>query len=130
VIQWYDCLRLDVDEKIEEVLSQCEKECQSALKPEGLEDLAPVMNTAVETSYMTSFPATQPTPSTPRTHRMEKVQVLSTPRHPRTVPVGPPETPGGKAGVRLTPGSCHQFLRRLCPACFGGTLFGRSFDQE
>lgn len=127
-IQWYDCLRLDVDKQIEEVLALCEQECQDTLKLD--EDSDPMLNPGTETSYMISFPAM---PSTPHTQRLEKVQVLSTPRHPRTVPAcppGPPDTPGSKAGVHLTHGSCHQFLRRLCPACFGGTLFGRPFDQE
>ncbi|KIL57472.1 hypothetical protein M378DRAFT_16228 [Amanita muscaria Koide BX008] len=125
-IQWYDCLRLDIDKQVEEVLAVCEQECQRALKPEDLE-AASMPNPGPQTSYMISFPTT---PSTPRTQQLARVQVLSTPRHPRTVPISPSNTPGGKAEVHLMRGTCHQFLRRLCPACFGGTLFGRSFDQD
>ena len=29
----------------------------------------------------------------------------------------------------LTPGTCYQILQDLCPACFGGSEFGRSFTQ-
>jgi len=127
VIQWYNCLRLDVNRQIEEVLALCEQECQNALKLEDLEDSAPVLNPGTETSYMISFPAMH---STPHTQRLEKVQVLSTPQHLCTIPAGLPDTPGGKAGVHLTDGTCHQFLQRLCPACFSSRLFGRSFDLE
>ncbi|KAJ7598205.1 hypothetical protein C8J56DRAFT_1091394, partial [Mycena floridula] len=28
-----------------------------------------------------------------------------------------------------TPGECHQILQDLCPACFGGRLYGRSFQE-
>ncbi|KAJ7575335.1 hypothetical protein C8J56DRAFT_1032566 [Mycena floridula] len=30
---------------------------------------------------------------------------------------------------KLKPGQCAQFLQDLCPACFGGRLFGRTFQQ-
>ncbi|KAJ7575862.1 hypothetical protein C8J56DRAFT_800901 [Mycena floridula] len=41
-------------------------------------------------------------------------------------PVSPPPTPS-----MLEPGSgeCHPMLRELCPACFGGSHFGRSLQQ-
>ncbi|KAL0057265.1 hypothetical protein AAF712_016102 [Marasmius tenuissimus] len=29
----------------------------------------------------------------------------------------------------LRPGQCHEYLQRACPACFGGEIFGRSFNQ-
>ncbi|KAJ7579774.1 hypothetical protein C8J56DRAFT_867767 [Mycena floridula] len=28
-----------------------------------------------------------------------------------------------------TPGECHRILQDLCPACFGGRLYGRSFQE-
>ncbi|KAJ7598163.1 hypothetical protein C8J56DRAFT_1000125 [Mycena floridula] len=30
----------------------------------------------------------------------------------------------------LTPGECDQFLQDTCPACFGGRLWGRSFQDR
>lgn len=30
---------------------------------------------------------------------------------------------------KLTEGRCHPLLESLCPACFGGSKFGRSFQE-
>lgn len=31
--------------------------------------------------------------------------------------------------TQLTTGQCHRILQTRCPACFGGTRFGRTFNQ-
>ncbi|KAI9066824.1 hypothetical protein FKP32DRAFT_1621557, partial [Trametes sanguinea] len=31
---------------------------------------------------------------------------------------------------QLVPGRCHRILQKRCPACFGGTRFGRDFQRE
>ncbi|KAJ8095392.1 hypothetical protein PM082_023162 [Marasmius tenuissimus] len=41
--------------------------------------------------------------------------------------VSPPSQPNEP--VALQSGACHPYLQRLCPACFGGTEFGRTFQQ-
>jgi hypothetical protein len=40
-----------------------------------------------------------------------------------------PAEPQPTATSKMTPGQCARILRQLCPACFGGTSFGASFDD-
>ncbi|KAJ7580800.1 hypothetical protein C8J56DRAFT_794621, partial [Mycena floridula] len=36
--------------------------------------------------------------------------------------------PSGASLIALKPGECHRILRNACPACFGGSLYGKSFN--
>ncbi|KAJ8079186.1 hypothetical protein PM082_021686 [Marasmius tenuissimus] len=46
---------------------------------------------------------------------------------PSTTTALPPSQPDEPVGLQA--GACHPYLQRLCPACFGGTEFGRTFQQ-
>ncbi|KAI9059331.1 hypothetical protein FKP32DRAFT_1668689 [Trametes sanguinea] len=35
-----------------------------------------------------------------------------------------------RAERQLVPGKCHRILQKRCPACFGGTRFGRDFQRD
>jgi hypothetical protein len=48
---------------------------------------------------------------------------------PPIPPVQPPPEPQSTTTSTMTPGQCARLLRQLCPACFGGTSFGASFDD-
>ncbi|KAJ7585718.1 hypothetical protein C8J56DRAFT_788625, partial [Mycena floridula] len=38
------------------------------------------------------------------------------------------ERPSVPSVDQLKPGECHRILRNACPACFGGSLYGKSFN--
>lgn len=121
-IQWYDCLRLEIDKQIEDVLTACDNECKGALG--NLDDLAEVAGG--QTSLLMSFPSA---PSTPHAKRQIKVQELHTPlsiRPSDARAMHSPEKPDSM-GTQLEHGICHRYLRQLCPACFAGNMHGRPF---
>jgi hypothetical protein len=100
-IQWYDCLRLEIDKQLEGVLTSCGEVCKSASASIGTHD--PDNRAAGQTSYLMSFPST---PS----RRHTRVQELRTPQSTQPAP----DDRGAKnltAPSELKSGLCDHYLR-------------------
>ncbi|KAJ8081689.1 hypothetical protein PM082_007535 [Marasmius tenuissimus] len=59
---------------------------------------------------------------------------IPSPSQPASPTQSPPTTTtdnstSSGSPLPLQSGACHPYLQRLCPACFGGSEFGRSFQQ-
>ncbi|KAK1226507.1 hypothetical protein PQX77_010515 [Marasmius sp. AFHP31] len=95
-----------------------------ASPPSSESPATPPSNPPLPTSTPSNSPLTTPTPSN---------LPLPTPT-PGPVPASPAVPPAPPASTGHTPpippfeGSCDPYLQRLCPACFGGSRFGQSFQ--
>ncbi|KAJ7597943.1 hypothetical protein C8J56DRAFT_1042113 [Mycena floridula] len=100
-VQWYDSLGVMVYDRMEQAVDLCLKyiDEQSARSTASAEPSV-APSPAPETSTSTA-PSAQP----------------GVERGPSTEP------------ILLTPGECDRILQDLCPACFGGRLYGRSFQE-
>ncbi|KAI0701749.1 hypothetical protein C8Q76DRAFT_633393 [Earliella scabrosa] len=59
----------------------------------------------------------------------ESVQAQG-PRRTQPTPDTSKETELRTTGSKLSSGTCSRVLQKRCPACFGGTKFGRNFDSD
>ncbi|KAK1222995.1 hypothetical protein PQX77_014141 [Marasmius sp. AFHP31] len=70
-------------------------------------------------------------PSTPTPLDSPSTSRSRPPAHSPSTTTGQDASPPCETteSVPLQSGACHPYLQRLCPACFGGSKFGRSFQQ-
>ncbi|KAJ7583725.1 hypothetical protein C8J56DRAFT_1094564 [Mycena floridula] len=103
-VQWYDALEVHVDSVVKEAIYKSDEFIQDNKKTR-LQSPTPLESTK---SHTTIEPCSLD-------------DILD-----GKFPVSPPPT-----SSMLEPGSgeCHPMLRELCPACFGGSHFGRSLQQ-
>ncbi|KAJ7589532.1 hypothetical protein C8J56DRAFT_759773, partial [Mycena floridula] len=104
-VQWYDVLQCRTEDIVSQALQECDDRIQ-AEKPPGARMGPTPESLADETETAQSIP-----------HPVDEIE---------TVNDDTPET----TEIKLTPGECHRILREACPCCFGGSLFGRSFNQD
>ncbi|KAJ7592392.1 hypothetical protein C8J56DRAFT_1044865 [Mycena floridula] len=144
-VQWYDVLQRRTEDMVSQALQECDDRIQaekcpanpvssSPLPPNrSLKDLNPPFTLAEvvvnkPADYAAPAPGARMGP-TPESLANETETAQSIP-HPvneiETVNDDTPET----TEIKLTPGECHRILREACPCCFGGSLFGRSFNQD
>lgn len=122
-IQWYDCLRLEIDKQVECIITSCDKECKNALQRD-LDDTAggPV------SSYLVSFP------STPSRHvnQHTRVRELHVPQSTQCTPecLGLNSPTKNIIDPESSYGLCDCYLQQLCPACFAGRMHGRPFTTR
>jgi hypothetical protein len=93
------------------------------IEPPSLPALSPAV--PQPTSYKQPSVTEPPSPPAPSA----VLQPTATSSHEQPSPPAPSAVPQPTATSTLTPGQCARILRQLCPACFGGTSFGRSFDD-
>ncbi|RDB29776.1 hypothetical protein Hypma_013855 [Hypsizygus marmoreus] len=134
-VQWYDNLLIKISRRVDDALLAAGNHILlSKLRDEPSTDatlahqtpsLVPPLAPLVITPNM---PPCDVTPVTATT--------IESPTHaPQTPTTKPPISktrtlPNGKTAPALTPGKCARILEQRCPACFGGTLFGRNFRDE
>lgn len=105
-VQWYDILQVEVEWQVEGALQMCRdrvKTSKSQVPPTVQTPLAP--------------PSQFITPNRPS---------FTIPS--QCIPLTPTSIPSALASPSkpsLTPGSCASIFIQCCPACFGGTAFGR-----
>lgn len=107
-MQWYDLLQTCVNDTVEDIIDECHAAIQIAAASEATflpQD--PLPHVPPETSQVPSQSQVPPQPPPPR---------VSTEPEPSRSP--PP-----------TRGECRRLLRERCPACFGGLVFGQSFNK-
>jgi hypothetical protein len=112
-IQWHDSLRLRMLREVDAAIEAADKIVQDT--------------TAIRIS----------TPAAPVEQPAAPIELTTAPIDPPAAPDVPPSVQGSTApgpsepssGPRLSPGQCARVLQQRCPACFGGTMFGRTFDE-
>ncbi|GLB45913.1 hypothetical protein LshimejAT787_3800020 [Lyophyllum shimeji] len=141
-IQWYNNLQIRVEQQVEAALVDADNRIQQAK--------AARITSQTPTTPIAAPPSTSPHPPPPMippviapappllqlepldhsvsqhfapTHSPERLPSVRSP--PATSqPSTPLRAPLGKPAP-LTPGQCARILQQRCPACFGGTHFGR-----
>ncbi|KAJ7584472.1 hypothetical protein C8J56DRAFT_893124 [Mycena floridula] len=142
-IQWYDCLSVQTEAAVDKAVDECDAIAQALKRP-----LLPL--------YKSPLPSTS-SPSTLRPYTIEealnnKMPTLvaetysaevekdiaaaraqlptDAPSEPTDAPPEPTDAPPEsiKPGA-MSPGECHRILQQRCPACFSGTMYGRSFNE-
>ncbi|KAL0568049.1 hypothetical protein V5O48_013942 [Marasmius crinis-equi] len=107
-LQWYDVLQLGIDRSLDDALE--------ALKP----TLPPLPDT------ISNLPQPNAT-----SDMFKKAAPKSDSEQPpeSSKPEGNKRTTTAQSKPPTTPGRVQGYLRRLCPACFGGERFGSSFKS-
>ncbi|RDB30958.1 hypothetical protein Hypma_000078 [Hypsizygus marmoreus] len=151
-IQWYDNLQIQIEERIDTALVHAEHQIQQhtlvADEPNSLaplpsapetspttSDIAPIQNPTVSPTSSPITPtqnSTVPPPSTRGSAPDEASSATGAPPNPHhSVPHAKdlPRRRTPQSTLDLTPGECARILQQRCPACFGGTHHGRSFND-
>ncbi|KAL0567055.1 hypothetical protein V5O48_014942 [Marasmius crinis-equi] len=128
-LQWYDALVVQIDryllakvDRMKATLPPLPDTVSTLSSPLRLSTaLSMVSPSSINTSGSSSaIDPSQPSVPQPALRSVEAPLDVSQ-IEPGTV--GQP-----RSDARLQYGSAHSYLQRLCPACFGGRLFGRSFQ--
>ncbi|RDB15038.1 hypothetical protein Hypma_005430 [Hypsizygus marmoreus] len=146
-IQWYDSLQIKIEQRINDALISAEDQIIShkQVSDEHVHSTPPTLvpdhpltppttprrKPPTGTPFTSSpAPSTTPPPHVPpiiNPHSLPKAPPAAHP--PRAPQTAHPHVPGSQSAPQLTPGECARILQRRCPACFGGTRYGRSFDD-
>ncbi|KAJ8077749.1 hypothetical protein PM082_002182 [Marasmius tenuissimus] len=110
-LQYYDSLNIRIERRLDALIEATKR----ILPPVEDNSPPPPRNVAPTTTNSLANPTPQRDPTTTATTPLSAAPAPSTPPNA--------EAPEPK------PGQCHEYLQRMCPACFGGTTFGRTFNQ-
>ena len=133
-VQWHDCLQVKVrghlDLGLEECLQRVEK--TSLEIPQSFPSSSPLSSKlpCTTSSASVELPSTPGSPSLAQT-----LSPTATPKLSPSLGVSPASLSSHAEVVAearlvsgdLQPGECDAILQNLCPACFGGKQYGRSF---
>ncbi|KAK1224491.1 hypothetical protein PQX77_012604 [Marasmius sp. AFHP31] len=129
-LQWYDTLLVEIDRYLTQKIDAIKHELPtlespisslpSPLSKSPAFDLIPGPDVSV---LATSVPS--PTLASESTIAPPPTSVPSSSTAPDK---GPPASTGHSPPTPPSEGACDPYLQRLCPACFGGTRFGQSFQ--
>ncbi|KAG7091663.1 hypothetical protein E1B28_010684 [Marasmius oreades] len=113
-VQWYDCLQAMVDREMTAIIERCRPKAES------------LRVTPEPTTTLSAHSREAPPSAEPSLSAQAPTTTLSNDKtNCSTVPTSNPSLDIS----RLSNGECASSLRRLCPCCFGGCTFGRSFDD-
>ncbi|KAK1222720.1 hypothetical protein PQX77_014425 [Marasmius sp. AFHP31] len=147
-LQWYDTLVVEVEryvtqkvDNVKRILPTLDSPVSSSPSPLTV---SPAFAMLGRTLHPSPAPApSSPSPATPPSSPSPAAPLssptpaapLSNPSPPAPTsepipdsPAAPPASKGEKPPIPPFEGSCDPYLQRLCPACFGGSRFGQSFQ--
>ena len=109
-VQWYDILQVEVERRIEGAIQACRDRI-----------------TAAKISQQSSVPSTprRALPLVPISRPFATPSKIPQTPHSSTPKSTVSATPAKASESQLIPSTCASILVQRCPACFGGTLFGR-----
>ncbi|KAJ7572862.1 hypothetical protein C8J56DRAFT_986976 [Mycena floridula] len=136
-IQWYDLLRQRVSKVTDDAVdaaAQFIEDQRSTIETETFPSIETIdfPMAPPTTAQHVPIPSAASPPVSPEKLKPKKPKPKPKSKFKSKSYQPPPSTDEASAEQAkpgLTPGQCHRILRDLCPACFGGTMFGRTFDE-
>ncbi|KAJ7588794.1 hypothetical protein C8J56DRAFT_1049722 [Mycena floridula] len=123
-VQWFDCLGIQVADRVAEVVDLSAQFIDQHTASDNSVETLPGASGPSNSNATFNRPNIEADPGHPQPD-IQFVNQFGGTVHARvqlTTAADPPQ-------AIPTPGECHQILQDLCPACFGGRLYGRSFQE-
>ncbi|KAK1224570.1 hypothetical protein PQX77_012524 [Marasmius sp. AFHP31] len=129
-LQWYDTLVIEVERYVTQKIDDVKRVLPTLSSPVSSSPspltASPAFAMLARTTHSTPTPPpSSPSPATPPS---DPSLPAPTPEPIPASPAAPPASTGGEPPIPPFEGSCDPYLQRLCPACFGGSRFGQSFQ--
>ncbi|KAJ8091866.1 hypothetical protein PM082_021102 [Marasmius tenuissimus] len=118
-LQWYDILASNINRKLDNEL-----EGLKATLPPLRDTVTPLPQPLAISKALSLVPQGESTPSA----RVD-IPAPEPASVPPSAPLDSDNTTPPSPTPRTSQDRCSGYLQRLCPACFGGNSFGKSFDQ-
>ncbi|KAJ7575197.1 hypothetical protein C8J56DRAFT_1120069 [Mycena floridula] len=132
-IQWYDCLFVQTEAAVDKAVDECDAIAQALKIPPTPHFKSPLPSTSspstlrpytVEEALNNRLPTVV---AEAYSAEVEKDMAAARALHPT-----PDLSDVPSESIKLdgmSPGECHRILQQRCPACFGGAMYGCSFNE-
>ncbi|KAL0062006.1 hypothetical protein AAF712_011162 [Marasmius tenuissimus] len=121
-LEWFDILNLTINRTLDDDL-----EGLKATLPRLPDSISAIPQPLATSKAFSLIPST-PNPSLQPNPSASTSTSTATPSDPANSQEDPSPHLPQDASV-MSPGQCSAYLQRLCPACFGGNMFGQSFNE-
>ncbi|KAJ7583723.1 hypothetical protein C8J56DRAFT_1054242 [Mycena floridula] len=132
-IQWYDCLFVQTEAAVDKAVDECDAIAQALKIPPTPHFKSPLPSTSspstlrpytVEEALNNGLPTV-----VAEAYSAEVEKDMAAARALRPTP-DLSDVPSESIKLDgMSPGECHRILQQRCPACFGGAMYGRSFNE-